>query len=166
MKRESWFKKMNKILVLGFLLSAAWLSEKAVTVVNLKEYQQTAIRNNDTLYVVNFWATWCKPCVHEMPYFETSNQKLKGQKVRFIFVSMNSVKETEQVKSFINDRQLRSDILLLNAGNPNIWIDAIDSSWSGAIPATIMYRHGKKTFFYEGEFTQTQLDSVIQKQIL
>ena len=157
---------MNKILILVFLLSAAWLSEKTVSVVNLKEYQHMAIRNNDTLYVVNFWATWCKPCVHEMPYFEASNQKLKGQKVKFIFVSMNSAKESEQVKGFINDKQLRSEVLLLNAGNPNNWIDAIDSSWSGAIPATIMYRHGKKTFFYEGEFTQSQLDSVIQKQIL
>jgi len=157
---------MYKLSGIVFLLSLALLSLKSVTVVNLKEYQNTAIRANDTLYVVNFWATWCKPCVHEMPYFEASNEKLKGRKVKFIFVSMNSAREAEQVKSFANEKQLKADVLLLNAGNPNNWIDAIDSSWSGAIPATVMYKQGKKSFFYEGEFTQTQLDSVIQKQIL
>ena len=157
---------MYKLVGLIALLSVAILADRPVTVVDLKQYQDTAIRNNDTLYVVNFWATWCKPCVHEMPYFEAMNQKYKNQKVKFIFVSMNYAREAEQVKSFINAREVKADVLLLNAGNPNNWIDAIDSSWSGSIPATIMYRHTQKAMFYEGEFTQNQLDSVIQKQIL
>ena len=157
---------MYKLLLLVFLLSVALLPERPVTVVDLKQYQDTAIRNNDTLYVVNFWATWCRPCVHEMPYFEALNEKFKNQKVKFIFVSTNYAREAEQVKKFINDKQVKADVLLLNAGNPNNWIDAIDSTWSGSIPATIMYRHAQKTLFYEGEFTQNQLDSVIQKQIL
>jgi len=157
---------MYKLVLVIFLLSAALLPEKPVRVVNLKEYQSAAIKPNDTLYVVNFWATWCKPCVHEMPYFETSSQKFKNQKVKFIFVSTNYAREAEQVKSFINEKGVQSDVLLLNAGTPNSWIDAIDSSWSGAIPATIMYRKGKTALFHEGEFTQAQLDSVIQKQIL
>lgn len=157
---------MYRILPLFFLLSVALLPEKPVTIVSLRDYQNRAIKNNDTLYVVNFWATWCKPCVQEMPYFEAADQKFKGQKVKFIFVSMNSVKEAAQVKTFINQNHVQPEVLLLNAGNPNIWIDQIDSNWSGAIPATIMYKHGKKAFFYEGEFTRDKLDSVIQKQIL
>jgi len=157
---------MYRILPLFFLLSAALLAEKPVTIVSLRDYQNRAIKNNDTLYVVNFWATWCKPCVHEMPYFQTAAQKFKDRKVKFIFVSLNSPKEAPQVKSFINQNNVQPDVLLLNAGTPNIWIDQIDSSWSGAIPATIMYKRGKTAFFYEGEFTQDKLDSVIQKQIL
>ena len=148
------------------MLAAAVLPEKAVTVVSLRDYQNKAIKNNDTLYVVNFWATWCMPCVKELPYFEEANAKLKGQKIKFIYVSMNSAKEVAQVNSFINQKQIKADVYLLNAGNPNIWIDQIDSSWSGAIPATIMYKHGKTAMFYEGEFTRNKLDSVIQKQIL
>jgi thiol-disulfide isomerase/thioredoxin len=157
---------MYKLLPVVFLLSVALLPEKAVTVVSLRDYQNKAIKSNDTLYVVNFWATWCKPCVQELPFFEAANAKLKGQKVKFIYVSMNSAKEVEQVKSFVNQNKIAADVLLLNAGNPNIWIDQIDSSWSGAIPATIMYKHGKTALFYEGEFTRNKLDSVIQKQIL
>lgn len=157
---------MYKLLLLVFLLSAVLLPEKTVTTVSLRDYQNRAIKNNDTLYVVNFWATWCKPCVQELPYFETASEKFKGQKVKVIFVSMNSTKELQQVNSFVSQNHVRPDVLLLNAGNPNIWIDQIDSNWSGAIPATIMYRHGKTAMFYEGEFTQNKLDSVIQKQIL
>ena len=157
---------MFKLLPVFFLLSLALIPERPVTVVSLRDLQNRTMKNNDTLYVVNFWATWCKPCVHEMPYFEAAAEKFKTEKVKFVFVSMNSPKEVGQVKTFINQNQVKSDVLLLNAGNPNIWIDAIDSSWSGAIPATIMYKHGKTALFYEGEFTQHQLDSVIQKQIL
>lgn len=156
---------MFKWVAIFFLLSASLLPQRPVTIVSLRQLQNTTIKQNDTLYVVNFWATWCKPCVHEMPYFEASNQKFKGQKVKFYFVSTNYAREAQLVKSFINEKQVKADVLLLDAGNPNIWIDAIDSTWSGAIPATAMYRHGKKTLFYEGEFTQSQLDSVIQKQI-
>ena len=159
-------KNAYKLLAVFFLLAAAVLPEKAVTVVSLRDYQNRAIKNNDTLYVVNFWATWCKPCVQELPFFEAENAKLKGQKVKFIYVSMNSPKEVAQVNSFVNQNQIKTDVLLLNAGNPNIWIDQVDSSWSGAIPATIMYKHGKTSLFYEGEFTRNKLDSVIQKQIL
>ncbi len=157
---------MFKLLPVFFLLSLALLPERTVTVVSLPDLQNRTMKNNDTLYVVNFWATWCKPCVHEMPYFENAAERFKDQKVKFVFVSMNSPKEAGQVKTFINQNQVKPDVLLLNAGNPNVWIDAIDSSWSGAIPATIMYKQGKTASFYEGEFTQQQLDSVIQKQIL
>ena len=119
----------------------------------------------DTLYVVNFWATWCKPCVGEMPYFEKADERFKAQKVKVIFVSLNSVKEIALVDKFVSDKQVKPEVLLLNAGNPNVWIDEVDSSWSGAIPATVMYRKGKKAFFREGEFTQNELDSIIQTKI-
>ena len=119
----------------------------------------------DTLYIVNFWATWCKPCVGEMPYFEKADAQFKAQKVKVIFVSLNALKEISQVDKFVNDKDLKAEVLLLNSGNPNVWIDQVDSSWSGSIPATVMYRKGKKTFFKEGEFTQNELDSIIQTKI-
>jgi len=154
------------VKVLWLLFPALLLLSPRVKTVDMQQLQtMTGKQSNDTLYVVNFWATWCKPCVHEMPYFETSSQKFKNQKVKFIFVSTNYAREAEQVKNFINQKKVQSDVLLINAGTPNSWIDAIDSNWSGAIPATIMYKHGKTALFHEGEFTQAQLDSVIQKQI-
>ena len=153
--------RLSGIAIMLLLL----FSSAKVKVVNMAQLQATAKKTNDTLYVLNFWATWCKPCVNEMPYFEKSAQQFKDRKVKVVFVSLNSAKELQQVEGFISAKKVSEVVLLLSSGNPNVWIDQVDSSWSGAIPATAMYKGGKKVFFREGEFTQAQLDSIIQTKI-
>jgi thiol-disulfide isomerase/thioredoxin len=134
-----------------------------VIVVNFEQLQSyTTHKTNDTLYVVNFWATWCDPCVKELPAFQQEQKKYANRKVKFLFVSMNSAKELGKVQNFIDNQKLGGTVFLLNGGNPNDWIDKIDSSWSGSIPATVMYKSAKKVYFREGEFTPEALDKVIQ----
>ena len=151
---------MLKVGIL-LLMAMAFLATGKVSSVDMRQLQHEVQRANDTLYVVNFWATWCKPCVNEMPYFQEASKKFATQKVKVVFVSLNSAKEITQVEKFATDKQVKEKIVLLNAGNPNNWIDTIDNTWSGAIPATVMYRKGQKIFFREGEFTQRELDSII-----
>ena len=152
--------------VLWLLFPALLFLEPRVKTVNLQQLQAIAAKqNNDTLYVVNFWATWCKPCVGEMPYFEKADAAFKEKKVKVVFVSLNSAREEASVEKFVADKSIKPEVVLLSAGNPNAWIDSIDKSWSGDIPATAMYRNGKKVFFREGEFTQNDLDSIIKTKI-
>jgi len=118
------------------------LVQNHVNVVTFQQLQsQAALKQNDTLYVVNFWATWCDPCVKELPNFQQAYKKYK---------------------QFANDKTLEPEVLLMNGGNPNNWIDKVDTSWSGAIPATVMYKHGKKVYFHEGELTQDNLNKTIE----
>jgi thiol-disulfide isomerase/thioredoxin len=155
------FANMIRAALLLFLCSA-FFSAKEIRVVNLAQLKsETQKPDNDTLYVVNFWATWCKPCVAEMPYFTRAAEQFSPQKVKVVFVSLNSVKEKSAVEKFVADRNITQQVLLLNAGNPNQWIDSIDAGWGGSIPATAIYKNGKKVFFYEGEFTQHEIDSII-----
>lgn len=147
--------------MLGLFLFAFCLNTTKVRVVNFDGLKKAVQKKNDTLYVVNFWATWCKPCVEELPCFMESARKFGDQKVKVVFTSLNSVKELANVQKFCDTRQIRQDMLLLDAGNPNVWIDLVDKSWDGSIPATVMYKQGEKTFFKEGEFTQNELDSII-----
>lgn len=145
---------------------SSFFSSPSVEVLNLEQLQAKTIQDkNDTLYVVNFWATWCKPCVGEMPYFEEANKKFLNQKVRVIFVSLNYTRELPLVEKFVKEQKIQSPCYLLNAGNPNGWIDKVEKNWYGSIPATIIYKNGKKVFFREGEFTQEELDSIIQTKI-
>lgn len=136
-----------------------------VSVVDIPTLKKHTLIVNDTLYVVNFWATWCKPCIEEMPCFENAAKEFSNKKVKVVFVSTNSLKEKASVEKMVNDKGISSEVLLLNAGNPNVWINEIEPNWSGSLPATILYRNGKKVLFHEGEMNQTQLDSVIHLNI-
>lgn len=109
-------------------------------------------------YVVNFWATWCAPCVKELPYFEAINQK---ENVDVLLVSLDFPKHKEsRLLPFIKKHQLQSEVVLLEDSNENLWINAIDSTWSGALPATLIYNQSKR-IFYEQSFTEDELNQMI-----
>ncbi len=156
---------MTELLILLWSLFTPAANQLQVKEVDVQQLAQNTIKNNDTLYVVNFWATWCKPCVAEMPFFVSASQNFSNKKVKVVFVSLNYARELALVDKFVKAKNITADCYLLNAGNPNVWIDKIEPEWGGSIPATIMYKGGKKVYFREGEFSQTELDSIIQTHL-
>lgn len=118
-------------------------------------------QNDDKTYVINFWATWCKPCVEELPYFEKVNQEWKEKNVEVLLVSLDFPKHIDtKVIPFLKKNNISSKVVLLDDPDQNAWIPKIDSSWSGAIPATIIYnKSGMK--FYEQPFTYEELSQEI-----
>lgn len=107
---------------------------------------------NDTTYVINFWATWCAPCVKELPYFEKLHQAAATQKIKVILVSLDFRKDLEtKLKPFLEQRQFSASVAALVDSRQNQWIDKVDPTWSGAVPATLVYRGGQRQF-KEGEF--------------
>lgn len=157
--------KVLKYSPFYLLLLSFSIATKPVPKVNFEQLESVCRKNNDTLYIVNYWATWCKPCVGEMPYFFEAAKKFKTQKVKVVFVSLNALKESAAVEKFVSNKKIEQDVFLLNGGNPNVWIDKVDPVWEGSIPATVMYKKKEKLFFKEGEFSQTELDSVINLKI-
>ncbi len=121
-----------------------------------------ATSKHDTVYVINFWATWCKPCIKEMPYFQALADHYKDQAFSLIFVSVNRPKELSMVDQFLEKQALSARTWLLNEKDPNVFIPAIAEEWSGAIPATLVY-HPASGYraFYEREFTLSSLHDII-----
>lgn len=118
-------------------------------------------KQNDTTYVVNFWATWCVPCVAELPNFEKAGAKYKSDKVKVLLVSLDMAKMIEgTLLPFIYKNKLQSQVLVLRDPDADAWIPKVDSTWSGAIPATVIYNKGKRKF-YERSFTFDELDKEI-----
>ncbi len=118
-------------------------------------------RKNDTTYVVNFWATWCVPCIQELPHFERLNAEYKDEKVKVLLVSLDMHKMVEsKLIPFIKEKNLQSDVVLLRDPDANSWIGKVDKSWSGAIPATVIYRKDKRKF-YEKSFTYAELEKEV-----
>lgn len=105
--------------------------------------------NNDSTYIVNFWAMWCAPCVKELPYFEHYLARHTEEKTSVLLVSMDFPEDIDaKLLPFLNKRQVfRSDVVLLDAPDANSWIDRIAPGWSGAIPATLVFNRDTSAFF-------------------
>ncbi|WP_445749516.1 TlpA family protein disulfide reductase [Polaribacter sp.] len=127
--------------------------------VNYNQLKPFLEKQNDTIYVVNFWATWCAPCVKELPYFEKLGAAYSSKKVKVLLVSLDFPKQVEKkLIPFINENKIQSEVILLDDVNEDIWIQAIDKTWSGAIPATLIY-HKNQRKFYEQTFDYQLLEN-------
>jgi thiol-disulfide isomerase/thioredoxin len=140
------------------------LSYTELEIVNFDEFETRYLRQeaSETIYVLNFWATWCKPCVKELPYFEQLHKNYKGKNVEVVLVSLDFPKHIEkQVIPFIKKHDLQSEIVLLDDPDANTWIPKVSEQWTGAIPATLFLSGNQKEFF-EKSFTYTELETQLQ----
>ena len=143
-------------------------NENVLKTVNYDQLKSVIQKNDGKLYVVNFWATWCKPCVEELPGFMAVNEQFKNDpNFKMILVSMDNKRQLDtKVKKFIRDNHIDADVYLLDdLQRMNEWIPATDESWSGAIPATVFYKNGKKILFRELQMTQYELEDAINENL-
>jgi len=145
-------------LLLPMLLHLPALAQRAeVPVIRLFQLEERLLKGGDTTFVVNLWATWCGPCVKELPYFE----ELDTARAKVLLVSLDFVDVlATKVIPFVEKRQLRSEVMLLNEHNPNDFIPRISGEWSGAIPATLFVNTQRGIHhFHEGSFEAGELEA-------
>lgn len=152
-------KNIPKLYVLVFLFFAISLQAQNVAVYKIDNLLKRIHNNSDTTYIVNFWATWCKPCIAELPEFEKINTDYKSKKVKVILVTMDFKEElTKRVKPFLQKNKYTCEVILLDEVNGNDFINKISNQWTGAIPATLITKNNKTLFeFYEKKLTYTFL---------
>lgn len=122
-------------------------------------------KEDSLTYVVNFWATWCAPCVKELPHFEKLNNQYKNQNVEVLLVSLDFPSQYDKkLKPFIAKHQLKSKILVLDDVDQNSWIPKVDSNWDGAIPVTLIYNKRKRQF-YDRTFDYAELENELKQFI-
>lgn len=114
-------------------------------------------KQNDTVYVINFWATWCAPCVKEFPVFEQFAKENKNEKVKVLMINLDFPDQYEpRLLPLLKKQKSNLDVIMLDDPNQNQWISKVDSAWSGSLPATLIYGNGKR-FFLEKELTYDEL---------
>ncbi len=137
--------------------------EPKVPIVDFEELQPLLNIRNDTTYVVNFWATWCTPCIKELPYLETINNEYAYKKVKVILVNLDFPNHYEtRLLPFIKEKGLKSKIIMLDDPNANKWINLVSPDWSGSIPATIIYNKNESRFF-EKAFELDEIKQIIDE---
>jgi thiol-disulfide isomerase/thioredoxin len=149
------------LLLLHTQAKAQTQDSTTVPIVGFDYVQQLMQQKNDTTYVINFWATWCAPCVKELPYFETLTTKYSDKKIKVILVSLDFKKNYHSaLLPFLKKRGIKSPVVLLYEPDANAWIEKVNKDWSGAIPATLVFNKNKSAF-HEDDFTEAELHTFI-----
>ena len=145
------------IAALAILLISSELPGQTYREIDEKGLLELTEKQNDTTYIINFWATWCSPCVKEIGNFEQLYRDSQGKKIGVILVSLDFPNQAEKrVIPFLKEKGITAPVALMTNLRYNDWIDKVDPSWSGAIPATLVYRNDKRVFL-EKELTATEL---------
>ena len=148
---------MKTILIILSLALSSTVFAQQVQLIKLDEINKRIDSGKDTVYVINFWATWCLPCLEELPHFEKLSSKYKNSKLKVMLVSMDFRSKLEStVVPFVRKKTLKNEVFLFDEINQQEYIDRIDSSWSGALPATLIIHKNRRRFF-EKEFTYPEL---------
>lgn len=159
-------RKISAVLVCIWLVAGTLWGQ--TTTVSVSAITDLAKQANDSVYVINFWATWCRPCIEEIPHFLAIDQAYANTPLAIKFVSVNRPNEMDKVNAFWQPYRANQpiDSWLLHEKDPNYFIPAIAEEWSGAIPATLIYVPQKEIrHFYEQAFTCEDLHTIIEPLI-
>lgn len=152
---------MRKLIyILSFLFSTHFTFAQDVSSVLFKDILKK-VESTEGIVILNVWATWCKPCVAELPHFQKVQDSLRNEGVQIIIASADFDTQLPNIRPFLEKRGLTLEALHIKDGGESAWIDLFDSKFSGAIPATAFYVNGKKVLFHEGDYTEEELFKIV-----
>ena len=160
-------KSISLLILLFFVLSfsCSHKSNRNIEVVDFDEFYGKIDLSSDDTYVINFWATWCSPCVKELPYFESVNNEYADKNVKVILVSLDFPSQIEtKLKPYIRKNKIKSNVILLDDSKMNKWVPRVSEKWDGGIPATLIINSSNYNF-YPNPFEKEELVTEILKAI-
>jgi thiol-disulfide isomerase/thioredoxin len=125
---------------------------------------KAALKPNGKPLLVNFWATWCVPCVEEFPDLVKLDAEYKGR-IDFITISLDDLAEIRRdVPKFLSDMKAEMPAYLLRTADENAVITSITKDWQGGLPFTILYNEkGEIAYFVQGKFKPDLMRAEIEK---
>ncbi len=158
---------LKRLLPVIILLVSVNASAQDIPVYKADDLMKRLNSNSDTCYVVNFWATWCGPCIAELPQFDIVAKKFQGKPVKILLVSLDFEEDyAKKIPRFVKKKGLQHEVVWLNETNANEFIPKIENKWQGSIPATlIFYKKNKYRKFFEGVVEANHITPLVSKQI-
>lgn len=150
---------LKTFLAISLLCCLSILKAQKVTHVYKINELRNRIDKSDSLLVINFWATWCKPCVQELPAFDSL--ALANPRVKVLLVCLDFKEELDKkVNPFLKKHGVKTECVLLDEVNGNDFVNKISPKWSGAIPATLLKKN-KSELFYEKKLNLNELRLIV-----
>jgi thiol-disulfide isomerase/thioredoxin len=122
---------------------------------SFSEIEPLLTRKDDNItYVVNFWATWCRPCIREMEHFEQLTAATSRDDVQVIMISLDKPEDVRtKMKDFVAERPLNLPVVAFTDNFYDGWIYKVDQQWQrSSIPVTLFYRNGQR-YFNKGQIS-------------
>ncbi len=156
-------KQINKIILL-FVFAFSLTSANAQEIKKWKlQDLEAAIKNSDKPTIINFWATFCKPCIEELPYFQETAKRYNSAGVQLILVSLDLPQAyPKKISAFAIKNKIKAPIAFLDETNADLFCPKVDQNWSGAIPASLFVNNktGYRKFF-EDQLSKEQVEKEI-----
>jgi thiol-disulfide isomerase/thioredoxin len=158
-------KKINLILIIALLISVMSFGQtiKKVKINDVLKMADTAT----SPLVINFWATWCAPCVNELKWFEKTVDEYKDKNVKVLLVSLDYGEDYPNgIAKFAKNKGYKAPIVWLNEADATMFCPEIDKKWQGTIPVTLMVNNAKGyREFYDHQLPEGQLRIALNKLV-
>ena len=154
---------LNFLILMILTLTGLPGQSQTIEYIKVPELEKILKNPENKIFVVNFWATWCPPCIKEFPHFEKVSREYDSGKVKFIMVSLDFPSQVEtQLAPFLKKHKVTMRVALMMDVDYNSWIDKVDSSWQGDIPATLIFNNNKnQRYFHSGEIDEQSLRKML-----
>ena len=167
---------MNTKLFLPFVIVILLVSsckskeiDKNATIEILDQFEelQTIIDSeSDNVLVLNFWSTYCPPCIKEMPHFNQLASAYQNRNIRILLISLDDVSQLDaRIYPFVKKHNIQQEVMVLKDQNYTKWTEKIDESWYGALPATLIIYEGKRNFRFGSYETYDDLKLDVEKML-
>ncbi|MEM6298647.1 MAG: TlpA disulfide reductase family protein [Bacteroidota bacterium] len=159
--------KLLVALLSSMLFFGTHIVGQTVKKIKIEDLEAVMNKDDGKTRIVNLWATWCRPCVAEMPHFEELAQEYADKNVELLFVSLDFPDQLEtRVEPFVARKGIKSEVVLLDETNTEHWMPKISPAWSGAIPATLIVNKSRDIReFHAQEFSKEELEKLIQSTL-
>jgi len=152
---------MRILLSIALVFLTVRLFGQIVPIVKFDKLEKIIQARSDSTVVINFWATWCAPCVKELPLFEQLHAE--NPEIKMVLVNLDFADKVDKVKQFLSRKKITTPVILLDEIDYNSWIDRVDKDWGGAIPATVVINQktGQRKFV-DHELHSGELQTLIE----
>ncbi len=143
------------------LFASGSLFSQQVKKIKITDLEKT-IAESKTPLIVNFWATWCAPCVAEIPYFQEEVNKHKKDSVQLLLISVDFREDYAKISPFLKQRKFTAPVSWLDETKADYFCPKVDAKWSGSIPASL-FINNKKGYrkFFEKQLKHEELKKEI-----